>query len=268
MVTTFALHPAASKYLIARAVKMLPEVRKALQQGKIFIGHGTGNLNVARELLNIEIDKPQALVAGVIAQQCVCSTASDERSAPFCVEKGKIVEVDNWLDFIKTMGPEDIFIKGANALDTEGNVGILMADSTGGTIGNAMGILKARGIKIITPVGREKLIPSCREAEKLMGIYKISHSFGCKAGYMVLSDSKIITEIESIKTLMGLDAVQIAAGGVGGMEGAVMLAVECENEEQSLSLLGLVKEALRQPQLKLKHKKCSQCLNPCEFLKI
>lgn len=268
VVTTFALHPAASKYLIARAVKMLPEVEKAFQQGRIFIGTGTGNIAVAQELLNIKIDNPGAYVAGVITQQCACSTAVDERRGPFCIEKGQLVQVDDWLDFIRSMEPGDIFIKGANALDPEGNAGILMANPTGGTIGNALGILKAQGIQMITPVGLEKLIPSCREAEKLMGRYHIGPRFGLKTGFMVVSNSTVITEIESIKILTGLDAIQVAAGGVGGMEGAVMLAVEYENEEQALSLLKLIKEALRQPQSKIKHKKCSDCTEPCEFLKI
>jgi hypothetical protein len=266
VITTFALHPAASKHLIAQAVALLPEVENAFRQGKIFIGAGTGNLAVAQELLHIEVDKPEAYVAGVITQQCVCSTAAGERRGPFCIEKGKLVQVDNWLDFIRSMEAGDIFIKGANALDPEGNVGILMADPTGGTIGNALGILKAQGIPMITPVGREKLIPSCREAEKLMGRCRIGHRFGLKAGYMVVSNSTVITEIESIKILTGLDAVQVAGGGVGGMEGAVMLAAEYENEEQALYLLGLVKEALRQPSLKIKHKKCSECTDPCDFM--
>ena len=266
MITTFALHPAASKHLIAKAVKVLPEVENAFRRGKIFIGAGTGNIAVAQELFNIRLDKPGAYVAGVTTQQCACSTAVNERRGPFCIERGRLIKTDNWLDFIRSMAPGDIFIKGANALDPEGNVGILMADPTGGTIGNAMGILKAQGIQMITPVGREKLIPSCREAEKLMGRYHIGHRFGLKTGYMIVPNSTVITEIESIKILTGLDAVQVAGGGVGGMEGAVMLAVEYENEEQSLYLLGLVKEALRQPQLKIQHKKCSECTDPCDFI--
>jgi len=268
VVTTFALHPTASKYLIARAIVTLPQVKKAFSRGKIFIGTGTSNIAVAQELLNIKVDQPGAYVAGVIAQQCACSTPDNERRSPFCIKKGKLIEAGDWLEFVRSMGPGDIFIKGANALDPEGNVGILMANPTGGTIGNALGILKAQGIEMITPIGREKLIPSCREAEKLMGRFNIGNRFGLKTGYMVVSNSTVITETESIKILTGLDAVQVAAGGVGGMEGAVMLAVEYESEEQSLALLKLVKDALRQPPLKIKHKKCSECTDPCEFMKI
>jgi len=39
MLTTFAIHPAASKQLIARATAALPEVQWALEHGRIFIGH-------------------------------------------------------------------------------------------------------------------------------------------------------------------------------------------------------------------------------------
>jgi hypothetical protein len=114
-----------------------------------------------------------------------------------------VVDKD-WLDFIKSFGPGDVFIKGANALDPDGNVGILMGDPQGGSIGQTLGILKARGIPIIVPVGLEKLILSCPAAGKNLGIFQTGPRLGLAVGYMVVSGAKVITEIESIRMLFDL----------------------------------------------------------------
>ena len=46
------------------------------------------------------------------------------------IRKGKVVEnADSTLE-IKTFGPEDVFIKGANAVDRDGNAGIFVSSDT------------------------------------------------------------------------------------------------------------------------------------------
>lgn len=264
MIITFPIHPAAAKYLIAVAVLKIPSVQEACQTGKIFIGAGTTNIEIAERLLDINIENQTQHVAGVITQQAACSANGLDRKTPWCIEQGKLLEVD-WLEFISSFGPGDIFIKGANAVDPTGKVGILLGDSQGGTIGKSIGILKARGIEIITPVGLEKLIPSCTEAEKLMGIGKIKHSLGLKTGYIVLSNTTLITEIQSLKLLFDVEATMVAAGGVGGMEGAVMLAADCSDEEQAASVMKWIKAANRRKPIMIKKNSCSQCLNPCDL---
>ncbi len=265
MINTFAIHPAASKHLIARAVCALPEVKSAYEKGRIFIGHGTTNLAVAEQLLNLKIDRPDTYVAGVISQQTSCATDSQLRSAPWCIDKGQVLDI-NWLEFLNSFAPGDIFIKGANAIDPYGNVGILMGDPQGGTIGKSIGILKARGIKIIVPSGLEKMIPSCQAAEKVMGIGATAQCIGMKTGYICLSNTTIITEIESLKILLDIDAVPVAAGGVGGMEGSVLLAASYKNDETAVQLLQMIREANRTPRLNIKRKKCRNCDHPCSFI--
>ncbi len=265
MISTFALHPAGSKYLIAKAVAKLPQVERALQKGKLLIGHGTTNIAVMEELLNIRTSVPEAHVAGLVTQNVACATDPQLREQLWCIENGKILNV-NWLEFLSTLGPGDLFIKGANALDPSRKVGILLGDSLGGSIGQSIGILKARGIEIITPVGLEKMIPCCLNAEKYLGMYKTNPRLGLPLGYMVLSASTIMTEIESIKIIFGLDAVQIGAGGVDGMEGAVIMAAESDDESQLLNLLNFVKEANRRPIPKISKKACQHCTDPCAML--
>ncbi len=264
MTVTFALHPAASKHIIAQAVVKMPEVQRALAHGKIIIGAGTTNLAIANLLLEKTFEPKEAYIAGLVAEQVPCITDPAERRL-WCIDRGKLLEDVDWVDFLDSFTKDDIFIKGANALDPAGNVGILLAHPLGGTIGRSIGIIKSRGIKLICPVGLEKLIPSCPEAEKSMGIYKTPLRLGMQIGYMSVANSTVITEIESIKMLFGLDTVHIASGGVTGMEGAVVLASNCANEEEAKELLNAIKKANNLPALKVKKRKCSECDNPCYF---
>lgn len=264
MICSFPVHPAASKHLIAKAVSQLPEIKWALKNGKIFIGHGTTNISIAAELLNIEVKNPDCHVSGVITRQVACATDGQTKALPWCIDQGRLVAGD-WLDFLNDFNQGDIFIKGANAIDPLGNVGILLGDRQGGTIGKAIGILAARGIQVITPVGLEKMIPSCTKAQALLGISRISCSLGLKTGYICLSNTTIVTEIESLKILLGVDAVQVAAGGVGGMEGSVVLAVNCADEDKAGELMELIKKANRIPPLKINKRKCKDCNTPCSF---
>lgn len=259
---TFALHPAASKQIIAQAVALLPQVREAFAKGKIIIGSGTTNLLVAEELLQTSFESYEPHVAGAITQRSACATEPSQRKGAWCIEKGQLVN-EPWLDFLQRFEPGDIFIKGANAIDPNGNAAILLGDAQGGTIGQAIGTIKARGIEMIVPVGLEKLIPSCLAGESRLGHYRVSHRLGLNLGYMVVTGANIVTEVESMKILFDADAVPVAAGGVGGMEGAIVLAVDCSDEETAERVINLARQANRKPPLKVKRKKCSQCQNPC-----
>jgi hypothetical protein len=264
MISSFALHPSSSKYLIAQAVAKMPQVQKAFQKGKIFIGHGTTNTLVAEALLGKPVDTPEAFVSGVITQKTACVTEPENRLNPWCIDRGEIIQTD-WLEFVNTLEEGDLFIKGANALDPYGRVGILIGDPQGGTIGKAMGTLKAKGIEIICPVGLEKMIASCELAEKHMGITRTGPHLGMRLGYISLSNATVVTEIESIQLLFGLAAVQVAAGGVHGMEGSVVLAVESDDEGKLQELIYYVKKANQKSPITIKKKLCSQCASPCQF---
>jgi len=264
MLSTFALHPAASKHIIARAVVKLPEVQQALARGRIVLGSGTTNIEVYEQLLGVRLEDKDRGVAGVITQKVSCITDPNVRYGNWCIENGKILEAD-WVEFLKGFKPGDVYIKGANAVDAAGDVGVLTANELGGTIGQAIGILRSRGITPIFPVGLEKMIPSCKQAERVMGIFKDEFNLGIKVGFMALSNIRLITEIEAIKILLGIEAVHVASGGVGGMEGSVVLAAECKSQEEAHVLLAMVKKANKISPLKINKRKCSECDLPCYF---
>jgi len=218
------LDPSESKRLIARAVARLPEVKRALQQGRLIIGQGTTNAFIAEELLGEPVSK-WCYAAGVIAGGRLDVTDAGTRLPPIAMKHGRTFE-PGWLELLQEFGRGDVFIKGGNALDPEGNVGILLGSDVGGTMGRVYGIVAARGSHLIAPVGLEKLIPDVIEAARHCGISSTDLTDGIPSGMAILSNVRVVTELEAFGILFEVEAWHIASGGVSGSEGAVTIAVE------------------------------------------
>ncbi len=224
------LTPSESKRLIAKGITNLEEVQLALKHGTIIITLGTTNAYVAEEILNAlsgserEIDK-QRYAAGVITSEGTCIVPKADREKEVLITDGKIS--DECIEkAIEVLSAEDVFIKGANALDATKTAGILMAHATGGTIGAALGTVMARGVNFIIPVGIEKTIPySITEAAKRVGKGRFYKSVGKPVGLMPVHGT-VITEVEALKILGADAAFPIAAGGVNGGEGSVLICAE------------------------------------------
>lgn len=225
------LTPAESKRLIAKAVKEMPEVKRALKKGRIIIIGGTTNAYVAEEITGKKVDKFW-FAAGRIANGKLGANEADKRVLPFVLKDGKVVDISPGT-MLQEFTADDVYIKGANAVDADGYAGILMSSDKGGTIGAAMGILSASGSHLIVPVGLEKLVPSVVDAAKKCGQGKIKYATGDKVGMMVLTNANVVTEIQAIGILFGksgVSATHIASGGVAGSEGAVVLVLEGPNK--------------------------------------
>jgi len=133
-------------------------------------------------------------------------------------------------EMIQEFEADDVFIKSANAVDTEGHVGILMASEKGGTISMAQGPVIAKGCHFIVPVGLEKLVPSVIEASRKGGILRLKYAMGLKVGLMPVVNATVVTEIQALRILADVEATHVASGAIGGCEGAVTLAVEGHDE--------------------------------------
>ncbi len=225
------LTPSESKRLIARAVRALPEVRQALEEGMVIIIGGTTNAFVLEELLSKDIDKIR-FAAGLVARGRLDVNRLEERIPPVVLKRGEPLDMHP-KDAIREFTARDVYIKGANAVDPEGNAAVFMADPRGGTIGAALGVLRARGANLVVPVGLEKLIPSVKEVAPLCGIERIEQSTGEKVGLMPIVGAKVLTELDAVDVLFGTEgvrAVHVASGGVDGCEGAVVLALTGKRE--------------------------------------
>ncbi|MFH1862673.1 MAG: hypothetical protein ABH878_07660 [bacterium] len=217
------LTPTQSKKLIAEAVAIHPKVRRALEDGVIVIGHGTTNAHIASRLLGREIDEVR-FAAGIVRQGELDVTPREQRLPAVILRRGQEIqaEVD---EVVKDFGREDMLIKGGNAVDPDGVVGVLMAARDGGTMGRLLGIIKARGSTLLMPIGLEKLIPSVPEASRYLGQDRISAATGEKVGLMPVIGAIVITELQAFQILTGVKAVNVASGGWGDSQGAVTLAV-------------------------------------------
>lgn len=260
----FTLTVAESKRLIAKATVQKDCVKAALNGGRLILSGGTTNGYILEELLGKEIDKAN-YTAGIVAGGRQCVTDPDSRIQPHVWENGKLSS-RSWLDVLADFGPKDVFIKGANAVDADGNVGILMANPVGGTIGQALGILYARGSHLVVPVGLEKMIPSVKQAAQVTpGIHGYYKRIGQATGFMPLSNVQVITEIEALSILFGVESYAVAAGGCGGSEGAVTLVATGEASKLDKLEVFLKQEIKGEPNLKADKQACKKCNAKCNL---
>lgn len=248
------------KRLIAKGVAKLPSVQRALEEGMIIIAGGTTNGYIAEELTGMAIDK-EKYTAGVICQGRICVTPLEGRIKPLVLKKGQEVDSD-WQTALHNFTHKDIFIKGGNALDLLGNVGVLMADREGGTIGKALPIVVARGSQLIFPIGLEKLIPSVPAAAAFMGTDALDKGMGLKVGLMSVSYGRAVTEIDALQILGGPEKViPVAAGGIGGSEGSLTLLLQGDKKavDSAYSIAASVKGEPPLPG----NKRACPCQQPC-----
>ncbi len=218
------LDPSESKRLIARAVAQMPIVQQALRRGRVIIGNGVTNAFVVEELTGKEMSKWR-YAAGVVAGGRLDVTASATRPAPVALKRGKPFR-GTWVELLQEFERGDVFIKGANAVDAEGNVGVLLGSPVGGTVGQMHGILAARGAHLVVPVGLGKMVPDVIEAARHCGAATVDLSDGIACGMAVLGNAEVVTELEACQLLFGVEAWHVASGGVAGSEGAVVIAIE------------------------------------------
>lgn len=264
MRAVFSLVPSESKRLIGKAVAALPEVRRALAHGRIIIALGTSNAYVLEELLGRSIPK-ERFTAGVVTDKVQCITPASARLGQVFLEQGREVEGVSFEKFMEGMRGDDVVIKGGNAIDPEGNVGVLMSSRNGGTMARFLVAAVARGSGIIMPVGLEKLIPSVPKAVRACGIDRFELSIGQKVGLMPVVGATVVSEVEALRILTGVEAVHVASGGTGGSEGAVTLSIEGE-ADQVRHAVALVRRTKREKPIPRLKRFCKDCDEPCQLI--
>lgn len=262
MKAMFTLTSAESKRLIAKGVTRLPQLQAALAEGLIFIAGGTTNAFIAEELTGLTIDKGH-YTAGVITKGVHCATDPALRQQPVVLRDGKPAEM-TMQEVMEAFRGRDVFIKGGNAVDLDGNVGVMVGEPWGGTIGRSMSRIMALGAKLVLPVGLEKLIPSVPAAANFAGIDEVDYTLGMRVGMIPLSYGTVVTELDALRLLADLDeAVHLGGGGVGGSEGAVTLGIAGDAEEVRKAM-ELIRSIKGEPALQATRRKCGECRS-CHF---
>ena len=225
------LNPPESRRLLAKATVALPEVQNALKNGMIILGRGITNAYVTEELLKTKVEPKAGQTVGLI-----CGGATNIHTGPppctwHVIRKGKPVEGADSNVEILNFGPDDVFIKGGNAIDPQGNAGVFASGVKGGTIGMCWPVVTPRGAHLIQPIGLEKMVPSVHEAALHSGIYHFKYSMGLPGKIVPVTTSKVVTEVQAFALLAGVRSHQLGCGGVGGSEGAVILTLEGDEEK-------------------------------------
>ncbi|MGN7610568.1 hypothetical protein ACQZV8_00605 [Magnetococcales bacterium HHB-1] len=225
------LRPEEGRKLIGEAVASLSRVLERTQNGHMVIVGGTTTRYVARALTGDDPGDAQFAVGWIKEGKLGESPEEGRGEGPFLFEQGEVSR--GWpKELLKKFSAGDIYIKGANALDPEGNVLILMGSSKGGTIGLAISLLHARGGELIIPISLEKLIPSVPEAAKRLGKERLSMVTGTSVGAMsvMAGTATVFTELEACAQLFGIEATHIVSGGLDDCAGAVTLHLQGPKE--------------------------------------
>jgi hypothetical protein len=241
------LTPSESRRLIAKAVAILPEVKYALEKGLVVIARGSTNAFVAEEIMGISIeDKADEYCRGFIVDGELHANRKrhTERSIgyDFVLRRGKLEEVD-FQEVMQEFTTTDVFIKGANAVDSTGEAGVLAAGTAAGTIGKALPAVIFAAAHLIVPVGLEKLVPSVSTASRNCGALNFKYSTGLPCTLVPIINAEVVTEIQAFEILAGVNATHVASGGIGGSEGTVVLSLEGSDSsiEQAFALVKTVK---------------------------
>jgi hypothetical protein len=282
MLAQVVLTPTESKKLIAKAIASLDIIKRAAVEGVIVLHPSSSTYFIVEEVTGA---KPETSywVCGVVASKGMCvelgmfvgdyMQRSETAGGPgdfnawWIIRNKKLSAGEKLTDLLDVMGPTDVFIKGVNALDPQGNVGVLIGHpQEGGPLGLVISASRKKKFNLVFPVGLEKLIPTpIAQASKEATPAKYDYAMGLPAGLFPCPDGKTVTELGAIEILSGATAVPIAAGGLGGAEGATTLIIK-GSEEQVSKAVDYVEQSkgARLPQLRLGN--CHKCsVAHCRF---
>ncbi len=244
------LNPSESRRLLAKGVVALPEVQNAWKNGTIIIARGVTSAYISEELLGVSVEPKAGQTIGMVVNGMTNANWGPPPCTSHVIRKGKVVENADSNVEILTFSPDDVFIKGASAIDKEGNAGIMASSLKGGTWGMFTPIVTPRNSHLIIAAGLEKMVPSVMEACNHSGVYHFKFSMGLPAKLCPAITGKLVTEIQALAVLAGVRAFHICSGGVGGSEGAVVLALEGD-EAHVKKAFELVKSVKGEPSVTL-----------------
>ena len=227
MKASVVLNSTTAKRLIAQGVAAHPLVVAALTGRTVVVTMGTTNGYIASELLGDPIDQG-AFAAGVIDDRWNINARLGE-ATDLVLNDGTQIPFDE-KTVLGSLTAGDVIIKGGNALDPFGTVGVLLAAATGGTVGRYVPTAIARGVDVLIPISVAKSVhTSIADLSLEMGSSKLGLSMGLPCGMYPLI-GQVISEIEALKLLFDVRATHVCSSGIGEGQGSVSLLIEGEEE--------------------------------------
>lgn len=279
MLAQIVLTPAESKKLISKAVASLDVVREAATEGIVALHPSSSTYFIVEEITG---KKPNTdyWVCGVVTPKGMCvekamvvgdgytpqNISSDPGDLRACwiIKNKELTAEEKLSELSNRMGPGDVYIKGVNALDPQGNVGVLYGYAK--SIGYILSAWRKKKFNLIYPVGLEKLIPTpISEATREAKSTSYGYAMGMPTGLFPWPGGKTVNEVDAVEILSGATAIPVAAGGLGGAEGAITLVIK-GNDDQVKKAIEYVEQSkgTRFPQVRLCN--CNECSVPhCKF---
>lgn len=279
MLAQIILTPAESKKIIAKAIARLDVVKQAVDTGIVALHPSSSTYFIVEEITGAA-PKTNYWVCGVVTPKGMCvemamvlgtgyvpneiSMKPGDLRATWIIENEKLSPEDSLSGLFDRMTSSDVYIKGINALDVQGNVGVLFGMK--GSMGYIQSARKKKGFSIIYPAGLEKLlpIPIRKAAREAKGI-AYDYAMGMPVGLFPCPAGTTVNEIRAFEILSGAEAIPIASGGLGGAEGALTFVLK-GRDEQVMRALDFVEQSkgAKLPPLRLCN--CQDCPVPdCRF---
>ncbi len=227
MKASVVLNSTTAKRLIAQGVAAYPIVAQAMRGGTVVVTLGTTNGYVASELLGDPIDQG-AFAAGVIDDRWNINARLGE-ATDLVLKDGAQIPF-NEKTVLDNLTAGDVVIKGGNALDPFGTVGVLLAAATGGTVGRYVPTAIARGVDIVIPISVAKSIHTpIADLALDLGSRKLELAMGLPCGMYPLT-GHVVSEIDALRLLFEVRATHVCSNGIGMGRGSVSLLIEGEEE--------------------------------------
>lgn len=245
VVKQYSLSIAAGKRLIAKSILNLPSLKRALVKHTVVIVAGTTNSYAAEEILG-ELGQQEGFRRECFYRGITLPPSYNTSDVQFLgdvvIVKGKWEKGLTIFDVVDDLTKDDIIIKGANAINmARREAAVLIGHNKAGTIGVAVQAVTGRRVELIIPVGLEKRITGDIGSIAL----KVNAPNASGPRYFPIKGN-IITELEAVNLLSGVEAELIACGGVSGAEGNYQIAVT-GTPEQLDKLDSIVESLINEP---------------------
>ncbi len=206
-----------SKRLIAKAALTYPKIQSCIHDGNKLLLVGGTTVSALSEEMGFG---PMRISGRIEASGTRTALRMTDASHNLLVRNGEAVNADADIQsVVNDMGPSDLIVVGANAIDSQGRAVLAFATAGGGRRGYALHNAFIRGISMVILCGLNKLVPDLGAAMANGGMSDVEMSMGAAIELYNIYGS-IITEIKAFEMLYNVQAVTIAGSGIGSGEGS------------------------------------------------
>ncbi len=210
------------------------------------------------------VDTPLRICGRITARGMKGPLRPSEGAHFLLYQGGEVTSVDGSAgEVLKTFGPGDLFVTGANALDSFGHAALLIGSPGGGGYGECMGALYTEGFRTLILSSAAKLIPG-----DLTQLYSRVSRKNCDFSYGMACSlapvpGEVITEPQALSLFARVEALIFAGGGHTGAEDALAIQISGERDQME-KVLDLVERVKALPDSPMGEEDSeAECAFPC-----